>query len=442
METMINLRTFNLSVLFITTVGVVLLSGCGMRWLNPNSPTATPERSERILTTGFGEMQWFESELTNFAMLRPVPWNEVPGDECNSPGATICFVGSAGGLIITEESLAEYPRANRNREGYIDFLFEFFDENPAIEVSQFAEGRTIQGDPYDVFTLSTQSGDVKVSRFVVVDPDKQIAFNATIFLSEPAFDPLQPLIEYIQDSFRNWNDDDRSGSAIYHLDEALWHVSVQNTVQAIDELTTAIELDPDLRIAYERRAWLHQEERDKEKALADMDRAVALAPRRVEAHHERALMNYLFHEYESALSDLATAIELDADSATHYNTRALVYTLMDDYESALADLTVALELSDGELPANIQDTRAFVYLMRGEFEKSKADYNAIFAQDIRFGYAILGAGIACVGVGEIDEGLALIEEGLAEFGEDDFEDPEPQLGELLKMANRILDENK
>lgn len=73
----------------------------------------------------------------------------------------------------------------------------------------------------------------------------------------------------------------------------------------------------------------------------------------------------------------------------------------------------------------------------GEFEKAKNDFDAIYDQDLRFPYALLGGGIAYAKLGLMDEGVALIEEAMDKFEEDDLETPEPQLKSLLEMAEEI-----
>lgn len=394
--------------------------------------------NERVINTVFGEMAWFESETNDYAILRPEQWDEISPEQCSSPGATVCYVGGPGGMIITEESLTQLPREVRNRDGYIDFLFEIFGDDSDFEIQQFAESQTAQGDPVDIFTVTNPDEDVVLDRFIFVDEDNGVAFSATIFLNAEMHETLAPAVSYIQESFRFWPDEDRSESAIHHLDEGRWLTANDDFGAAIVAFSRALEQDPDLRIAVQSRGWLYQQEKQFERALADFNRVIEISPALGGAYHDRGLIYYLMHDYEEALVDLEKAIELEPENPSHNNLRALIYAVNDEPESALPDMEDALQKSGGELPIHIQDTRGFVYLMMGDFEKAKVDYDAIFSQEEQFGHALLGAGIAYVEVGEVENGIALIEAGMAEFEDDELADPEPQLGALLELAEEIL----
>ncbi|MEM7124902.1 MAG: tetratricopeptide repeat-containing serine protease family protein [Chloroflexota bacterium] len=394
------------------------------------------------LSTRFGSMAWYESEEYGFGFMRPEEWLESSGDDCNSPGATACFIGGALGMIVIEEDLGALPRGEQNRDGYINLLWTLFEENPAIEVTTFGESRSLQQLPLDRFVMTSEDGEITIDRLIFVDEENRVAFNLTIATSTEIYVEVDTFVDFVHDSFRFWETDARSASAAYYLDQGMFLSSTEQDAEALDALTQAIELDSTLVPAYQWRTGIYQRQGDSDAALADLDRLVELEPRESGHLYSRAVFYYDVGDLELALNDMDTAVDVDPENPENYNMRALIFAEQGDYELALAELEISEEKNGGELEPNVLDTRGFVYLLIGDFEKAKEDYDAIFDQDIRFAYALVGAGIAYYNLGEVDEGLDLLEEGMADFTAEAVENPDPQLRALLKLADKILDANE
>lgn len=405
-----------------------------------SAPDGVDPYSESLLTR-YGSMSWYETEDRNFAFLYPTDWEERSGDECSSPGATVCFVGGAIGMIITEEDLRILPRSEQDRDGYLDLLWTIFEENASLEVTGFAESLSTQKLPLYSFNLTSQEGAITISRLIFVDEEGRLAFNLTFATATEVYAELAEFVDFIHDSFRFWDVEDRTETAVYHLDRGMYLATAERDAEALEALTRAIEMDPTLVQAYQWRTTIYQRRQNAEAALADLDRLVELEPRKSSHLYARAVFHYDSGNLEDALRDAETAIEVDPDDPENHNMKALVYAEQGNFDRALSEIDLSEEKNGGELEANVLDTRGFIYLLTGEFEKAKADYDAIFEQDLRFSYALIGAGIAYVGVGEAEEGIALIEEGMAELSEEMRNDPDPQLRSLLEMANEILERN-
>ncbi len=399
------------------------------------------EVDEALLSTGYGPMLWYESETYDYAFLRPLDWQESR-NKCGAPQAVVCYVSEIGNLLILEEDLRVLPKRDRTREGYIEVLTDVFEGTPSLEIIGSEETTTLQKYPADRFSLEVPANRVLSERLVFVDEEELVAINIGFFTQEHLFAHTSTMADFIFDSFRYWDTDEREEVAVYHLDEASRLADLEQYEDAKDALNKAIEIDPELEPAYRRRASIHLLDQDFENALADMDQAVDLMPERTNTLSGRAMVYYHFNEPDNAIVDIDAAIALDPKDPSFHNLRSLINAFRGEYEMALADIDMFQELSNGELLPNAQDSRGFIYIRMGEFEKAKEDFDAIYEQDLRFPYALLGGGIAYFNLGLVDEGVELLEEAMDEFEEDDLDDPEPQLRELLKMANEILGAEK
>ena len=122
--------------------------------------------------------------------------------------------------------------------------------------------------------------------------------------------------------------------------------------------------------------------------------------------------------------------------------RSLILAGIGEYDSALADIDKTIELHDGQLLPNIQDSRGFIYLKMGDLENARADYQAILDQDLRFAYALLGAGVVYGQLGDEEKAAMLIDEAMEQLEEEErsLMAPNPQLAALLEMAEEFSGE--
>jgi len=130
---------------------------------------------------------------------------------------------------------------------------------------------------------------------------------------------------------------------------------------AIQELSLAIQTDPDFAEAYRLRGVVYREAGQLAEAEADLTQAIALAPNLVEAYYERGNLYLDLARGDEALRDLTAAIELQPDHAEAYYRRAqacgwYVPDCGDDLVKADLDRAIELAPDFGE-----------VWLFRGEF---------------------------------------------------------------------------
>ncbi len=96
--------------------------------------------------------------------------------------------------------------------------------------------------------------------------------------------------------------------------------------EAVNEYTTAIELDPKLAVAYWGRGRIyHFDKGAYTRAVADYSKAIELDPEYTEAHYYRGLANAANGAYDRAIYDFSKAIELDPGLIMAYNIRAWCY---------------------------------------------------------------------------------------------------------------------
>jgi tetratricopeptide (TPR) repeat protein len=82
---------------------------------------------------------------------------------------------------------------------------------------------------------------------------------------------------------------------------------------AIDDYSTAIEINSDYMLAYLNRGVALAEKGDTERALADYDRAITLNPKNATAYFNRGIVRALLDEMDGAIEDYTQALTLRPD---------------------------------------------------------------------------------------------------------------------------------
>lgn len=169
----------------------------------------------------------------------------------------------------------------------------------------------------------------------------------------------------------------------------------------IEYFSKAIQLNPNLVEAYEKRAIHYYYQRKFDKAINDYSKVIELKPRGAAAYRMRG-MAYLKKEQggwlkaeidslsayfseqgfpnfgeslERAIEDFSQAIELNPQLASAYSYRAEAYRLLGMAEKALRDSTVAIQLGgDPKSIASAHATRAKIYRQLGQDELSEAEF--------------------------------------------------------------------
>ena len=179
----------------------------------------------------------------------------------------------------------------------------------------------------------------------------------------------------------------------------------------IEYFSKAIELNPNLAAAYEKRALHYYYQRKFDKAINDYSKFIELKPLEAAAYLMRGLsylkkerggwikaeidsMRSYFSEQglprsgvllASAIEDFSQAIELDPKLASAYSYRAEAYRFMGMTKEALHDSMVAINLGGDSLSiASAHATRAKIYGQRGQHELAEAEFRKSMELNPRF----------------------------------------------------------
>jgi tetratricopeptide (TPR) repeat protein/S1-C subfamily serine protease len=151
---------------------------------------------------------------------------------------------------------------------------------------------------------------------------------------------------------------------------------------ASDDYNKAIELNPNLAMAYNNRGGIYYNQQKYELALADFNKAIELDSKLAEAYNNRGGIYYNQKKYDLALADFNKAIELDSNLAMAYNNRGGIYYNQQKYELALADWNKAIELNRNLALAYLN--RGGIYYNQQKYELALADWNKAIELDSNF----------------------------------------------------------
>ena len=162
------------------------------------------------------------------------------------------------------------------------------------------------------------------------------------------------------------------------------HTNIQrgDTVAALTDLNSALDINRNLINAYLLRADIESNHKEWDQALADINEAVKLEPRMVPLYINRAFIRYNSDDYFGAMSDYNYALELEPDNAAATFNRALLRTEVKDLDRAAADFSRVLELEPGNVHALYN--RGLVLLEKGDHGGALADFEATARRYPRF----------------------------------------------------------
>lgn len=126
--------------------------------------------------------------------------------------------------------------------------------------------------------------------------------------------------------------------------------------EAIQDFTTAIELEANNPQYYTNRGLSYYNLEMYHEAMQDYNQAIIIAPQEVIPYYNRGSCYAVMGQYDEAIADYTQAISLEPNNWELYEMRAKTYYLQDDNEAALKDINTIF--------ANTQINNKEIYLLR------------------------------------------------------------------------------
>ena len=156
--------------------------------------------------------------------------------------------------------------------------------------------------------------------------------------------------------------------------------------QAVDDLTKAIELDPDASY-YRRRGSCYRDLEQFENALTDYARAIELKPDYATAWNSKGVTYEKMGRLDDAAQSYTRALEFATDDPVLWENRADIYLEQKKWNAAADDYAEAIKLQP--LPA-FYEARAYAQRRQGNYEKAIEDYTDALRLDANMTAAIAG----------------------------------------------------
>ncbi|MCE9562496.1 MAG: tetratricopeptide repeat protein [Planctomycetes bacterium] len=150
--------------------------------------------------------------------------------------------------------------------------------------------------------------------------------------------------------------------------------------EAIECFSRAINLRPDVALAYRFRAYAYLELADRVRALNDLDHAIRLKPDDPQSYADRAAELYAQKSFDLAIADCDRVLKIDPGRAPMYGLRGRAHAERGDTESALRDYATAIANDPENLPRYLL-WRAQLHLDCEDFTKAEADVSAVIVAD-------------------------------------------------------------
>ena len=160
--------------------------------------------------------------------------------------------------------------------------------------------------------------------------------------------------------------------SVAYCSRAAVYIILGEKEKAISDSDRAIELNPDYVDAYIRRATAYMSLNRYSKVIADCDAALKLSPDHYQASLFKAFANLSVENYDEALTHYDKVISLDDKSSEVYFDRAETKYLLNDFQGAIEDFSKVIRLSQKI------GTSEDVYQRRGDAKYELGDFaNAI-----------------------------------------------------------------
>jgi tetratricopeptide (TPR) repeat protein len=170
-----------------------------------------------------------------------------------------------------------------------------------------------------------------------------------------------------------------SQDAMHFLDMGL-KSSMMN--RKIHYFNKALELNPNLYSAYEKRGMIYYFQGKYTESMNDFLRAAEINPTEPEPYRVLGLNYMKTGHHDEAIAHFTRAIELNPRQASSYSHRAEVYLLTERVEEAIRDASKAIALrGEGPIIGRAYTVRSKAYNRLGQEELALEDFNKAYMLD-------------------------------------------------------------
>lgn len=199
------------------------------------------------------------------------------------------------------------------------------------------------------------------------------------------------------------------GPAYYNRGGVYYHL--QRYVEALSDMTRSISVDPADAATAENRGVIYERMGRNDEALDDFNRAIELTPFSGQVFYNRGRIYRKLQHNQQALADFTRAIELEPTYVQPYITRGELYSEMQDFRRALADFNVVIEL--GATDAQDYINRGSVHAILRNFDKALDDFQSALQLNPQNARARMGM-LMALGALELDHNAqSPINEGMS-----------------------------
>jgi tetratricopeptide (TPR) repeat protein len=131
-----------------------------------------------------------------------------------------------------------------------------------------------------------------------------------------------------------------------HMKHGLDQLHHQHYDAAIAEYTKALEIDPDIAEAYDRRGTAYYQKGDLDHALPDFNQALTLDPRSSDALLHRAQVHMARGFHDLAVVDFNTSLDIQPNVLDGLLNRGICRYKLGDYPGAVSDFRLILHLTN------------------------------------------------------------------------------------------------
>ena len=117
---------------------------------------------------------------------------------------------------------------------------------------------------------------------------------------------------------------------------------------ALKSVTRAIEINPDIAMAYSMRAAMLLADEKDEEALDDVSKAIELNPKDVDALRTRARVYFQKEKYDDALKDVDKILTFQEGDIDAIYLRSFIYAGKEDFDAAIQDMQLLASQIPGE----------------------------------------------------------------------------------------------